>query len=55
MLARRPTSCAVTHYYNRFNEADEADVGQPMLDGVSFLQQALKAVDTNTVVLLSIG
>jgi hypothetical protein len=41
-------------YYNEFNEAQESGAGQPMLDGVRFLREAVAAVDASTVALLSI-
>jgi hypothetical protein len=42
-------------YYNEFNESDEPDVGQPMLDGVRAVRQCLGALDEGSVIVFSIG
>jgi hypothetical protein len=42
-------------YYNEFNETEEPDAGQPMLDGIRALRQSLGAVDEGSVIVFSIG
>jgi hypothetical protein len=42
-------------YYNEFNAADEPDAGEPMLDAVRAVREALNYVDDSSVVVLTIS
>jgi hypothetical protein len=49
------SSAELRDYYNEFNESDEEEIGQAMLDGIAALQCSLGTLDADSVVLLSIG
>lgn len=42
-------------YYNEFNAAFEPEVGEAMLEGVAVIQQSLKALDDDSVIVFSIA
>jgi len=42
-------------YFNEFNETDEAEIGQAMLDGITSIRQSLAGLDADSVILFSIG
>jgi len=42
-------------YYNEFSGTQEAQVGEPMLDGIRCLRECLNALDGESVVVLIIG
>jgi hypothetical protein len=49
------SQAALRDYYNEFNEADEDELGEAMLDGIRAIRQSLASVDENSVVLFIIG
>ncbi len=49
------SEAALRDYYNEFNRTTESDIGKAMLDGIQVLNESLKSVDENSVVILLIG
>jgi hypothetical protein len=51
----RFSSEALRDYYNEFNDAHEAEIGEAMLDGIGSIHDALASLDKDSVIVLSIG
>jgi hypothetical protein len=46
---------ALHDFYNAFNAAREADVSEPMLDGIRAIREALAAIEEESIVIVIIG
>lgn len=46
---------ALRDYFNEFNEANESEIGEPMLDGIRAVRECLSKLDDQSVVLFHIG
>jgi hypothetical protein len=42
-------------YFNSFNNTNDQEIGQAMLDGVAALQQSLNQLDDDSVIVFSIA
>lgn len=42
-------------YFNAFNACDEDEIGQAMFDGITAIQESVRSLDANSVILLCIG
>lgn len=48
------SAALLCEYFNKFNAASETEIGEPMLDGIRAIQESLKKVDGDSVIIFSI-
>ena len=55
LLPEYYTVDSLRDYFNSFNETDEPEIGEAMMDGIVAIRESLASLDTRSVILLSIG